>query len=247
MQAYLTLVMDSTGMDVCSDAVLRRLEPVNGDESRPWQAMMSYDLGLNEACQCYIECGTTRVLQMTATVLTTWLECAIGERNHDLVRLRAAVSIVALFNQDILQHAGSSVWNSLSADIYQLVCQAIAHLICNAPAVGQGKASNRVFDRWTMPARVLLSTDADLLIAVFSDLCIKLTGLDAKAQVATMASMSYLVHEAADLEPIIKASSGRLVDLVESLSQSIPKDAPVKEQVARLSARLAFVSEKATT
>jgi hypothetical protein len=194
MQAYLSFVMDTTGLTSCTDKALNN-ETKEG-ENHPWLTMLSYDLGILEASQCYVDCGASRVIKMVIPLLSLWLEQCHDPKSLkscDLLRLRAALAMLCLFHMDMQEHSGSSVWSILPSE-RTLVSDAIVDFLCNAPALDGAGVTHNDFSRWTKPVRVLLSTDASLLLTSFSALCAKVVVLDSKSQIAAVACLSHLAY-----------------------------------------------------
>ncbi|GKY94632.1 hypothetical protein MPSEU_000428700 [Mayamaea pseudoterrestris] len=244
MHAYLTFILDTTGLASCTDKALNK--GLNDVDNHSWQTMMSYDLGVAEASQCFIDCGASKVLTMLYPLLRAWLgqDKDVAKTNScDLLRLRAALVMLCLLSLDIGEYSKSSVWTILPAESRALVCDAIAHFYCNVPALDLARNMNSEFDRWTKPARILLSTDAILMTDFFAALCAKVVHMDSTEQAATIACMSLLVNDGAELEPIVHRVSSNLLDSVEHLAVK----GPIQDQVSRLMARLTLFSEHTTT
>jgi hypothetical protein len=243
LHTYLTFVMDSTGLDMCTDSVLQ--QDVQG--SRPWKSMLAYDPAILEACCCFVDCGASKVLQMLTPLLKQWLttgDAAGGLNNGDLVRSRAAGAMITLLSQEL----GGPLRNVLPDDINNsIIIQASAVLLCCAPTAGEVGYSDQLFHNWTRPLQALLSMDENLMSVLIQILCDKVTQLDSPAQTGTVAGMSKLLTKVDAVAPVVQRIHRSLLVQVCGLMERLPEGvSSVQEQLARLSANLSLIGEHRT-
>jgi hypothetical protein len=187
IKSYLSFLIDSTGLMQVDQAALLGVGAKGKDSNEAslnWKKLADFDIGLCEVCHCLVECGSAKVLPMLYPLLSTWLECTNSVMNNrDVLQLRAAFSMMAMFSIDLKSSStDASVFHLLSVDSEEKVIAAVCRYAVQVVRPTQGTDEAAAVDTSIRPLLALFQSEPVLFQKIFQGLTSTLGTMDGTAQ-----------------------------------------------------------------
>jgi hypothetical protein len=246
MQSYLSFLVDSTGLMQVDEAALLGAGAKGKDNnkaSRNWKKLADFDVGLYEVCHCLVDCGSAKVLPMLYPLLSTWLERTNSAMNNrDVLQLRAAFSVMAMFSIDLKSSSTyTTIFGLLSEDSEEKVIAALCRYAVYVVPPTQGTDEGAAADTSIRPLIALFQSEPDLFQKIFQHLTGKLGTMDGTAQCNGLNFLLAAV-KSPQLNVTVRSLLGEMVSQAKEMEAAFVKG-PLELQAGRILAELELRAE----
>jgi hypothetical protein len=246
MQSYLSSLVNSTGLMQVDEAALLGTGAKGKDNkkaSRNWKKLADFDVGLCEVCHCLVDCGSAKVLPMLYPLLSTWLECTNSAMNNrDVLQLRAAFSVMAMFSIDLMSSSTyTTIFDLLSEDSEEKVVAAVCRYAVEVVPPTQGTDEGAAVDTSIRPLLALFESEPDLFRKIFQHLTGKLGTMDGTAQ---FNGLNFLLAaiKSPQLNVTVRSLLGEMVSQAKEMEAAFVKG-PLELHAGRILAELELRAE----
>lgn len=246
IKSYLSFLVDSTALMQVDEAALLGAGAKgkdNKEASLNWKKLVDFDIGLCEVCHCLIDCGSVKVLPMLYPLLSTWLECTNSAMNNrDVLRFRAAFSVMAMFSIDLKSSSTyASIFHLLSGDSEEKFVAAVSRYAVHVVPPTQGSDEAAAVDTSIRPLLALFQSEPDLFQKIFQGLTGKLGTMDGTAQSNGLNFLLAAV-KSPQLDVTVRSLLGEMVSQAKDMEAAFVKG-PLELQAGRILAELELRAE----
>lgn len=244
VQSYLSFVIDCTGLMKIRETALvdKSVESEDPNEMKvSWKRLLEFDNGLCEACCCFTDCGSLKVLPMMFPLLSTWLDCSKTDdmKNRDVLQLRGALCFLAMFSVDIKTASTcDSIFPLLSEGSEQVILRAICRFAELAPTTEDADPTGVLGS--VRPLLSLLESERPLFAKTFHSLVSTLATMNGTAQSRVLHFLLTCV-KSPQLATVVKEESKELLPAAKAMETSLA-EGPLEGLAGRVLAELELLA-----
>lgn len=226
MQSYLSFIVECTGLTKVEEAALvaKDLIKENTTEARlNWKRILELDTGIQEACRCFTDCGSVKVLPMIFPLLLTWLASSDPAvmTNRDALKTRAALCFLAIFSFDLKSaSAHDSIYSLLKDGSEEVVMSAVCRFAQHSPTTPETEAG--LATATIRPLLAIFQSEQTLFPKTFAALARDLETMEGAAQ-ANVLTFLLAGIKSAELDVVLRLVSANLLPHAKKTEASLAK------------------------